>query len=1047
MGGEELASDVAQAWAPGRWLENGYGPTECTVTVVRTRVHAGEPVTIGHPVPGNRALVLTPELRETADGETGELCIAGESVARGYLGRPDLTRERFIEHSRHGRLYRTGDLVRRLPGGALAYLGRADTQVKLRGHRMELTAVESELCRCPGILEAACRVQANGVGPELVAFVVTEGGREPDREAVRSALGRRLPEPMVPSRIARLDALPRSALSGKLDRRALPELPHAPEAPPAGRAPEGPVERAIAAAFARCLPAASAGAADADFFLDLGGHSLAAAQVISELRRDPRTAALTVRDLYELRSIAGLAQRAGSVATPAPSAPAARASAAQSSDARVSPHAFWGVAVQVGFLAIALLAVVNATWLLASRLVPWLTRGIGVTAFVLLLPSLALMGALLWTLVAAALTVAAKRLLIGRYRAGRHPYLGSMYVRHWIVTQFARSLPWDLLESTGLRVALLRALGARIGADVHLHRGVALHHGGWDLLEIGGGAALGRDVSLGLVTYDHQQLVFAPVSIGAHATLDTRARMAAGSRMEEGAFLSALAWLPDGAVLPAGERWEGVPAGPAGQAPDVTQADTEPPRPGAWHAAVLLAAKLLVAQAAFLPAMALAAVVLSAWNAGAAGAAGRSTFSSLPLVELALAIMAGYALSLPIQALLCRALGRVRPGVYPLRGRTALTVLLKERLVETANVALSGTLAWPVWLRWAGMRVGRRCEISTIMEVTPELVEIEDDCFFADGIYLGRPLVHRGHLQCRRTTFGRHTFIGNHSVIPAGASLPGEILVGVCTVAESPRMRSGSDWFGNPAFELPRREQAAADERLTFRPPAVRVVNRALWESLRLVLPVLPAYLVAFWATTLPRLELASAGPRFALAVLPLAALATGAFLCSVTLAAKWLLLGRMREGRHALWSCWCSRWDFLFEVWSAYGRPVIECLEGTPFVAPWLRAMGARIGRRVVLGTSLAQLVDPDMLEIEDDATVSCHLQLHSFEDRVLKLGRSSVGAASTLSATSLLFYGARIGEGAHVSEQSVVMKHEQLSPGQAYAGAPTRPVEAGTA
>ncbi|TMA22754.1 MAG: hypothetical protein E6J87_26140 [Deltaproteobacteria bacterium] len=510
VGGEELASDVAQAWAPGRRLENGYGPTECTVTVVRTRVHAGEPVTIGHPVPGNRALVLTPELRETADGETGELCIAGESVARGYLGRPDLTRERFIEHSRHGRLYRTGDLVRRLPGGALAYLGRADTQVKLRGHRMELTAVESELCRCPGILEAACRVQANGVGPELVAFVVTEGGREPDREAVRSALGRRLPEPMVPSRIARIDHLPRSALSGKLDRRALPELPHAPEAPPAGRAPEGPIERAIAAAFARFLPAASATAADADFFLDLGGHSLAAAQVISELRRDPRTAALTVRDLYELRSIAGLARRAGSVATPAPSPPAARASAAQSSDARVSPHAFWGVAVQIGFLAIALLAVVNATWLLASRLVPWLTRGIGVTAFVLLLPSLALMGALLWTLIAAALTIAAKRLLIGRYRAGRHPYLGSMYVRHWIVTQFARSLPWDLLESTGLRVALLRALGARIGADVHLHRGVALHHGGWDLLEIGGGAALGRDVSLGLVTYDHQQLVFAP---------------------------------------------------------------------------------------------------------------------------------------------------------------------------------------------------------------------------------------------------------------------------------------------------------------------------------------------------------------------------------------------------------------------------------------------------------------------------------------------------------------------------------------------------------
>jgi non-ribosomal peptide synthetase-like protein len=366
---------------------------------------------------------------------------------------------------------------------------------------------------------------------------------------------------------------------------------------------------------------------------------------------------------------------------------------------------------------------------------------------------------------------------------------------------------------------------------------------------------------------------------------------------------------------------------------------------------------------------------------------------------------------------------------------------LKERLVETANVALSGTLAWPLWLRLAGMRVGRRCEISTIMEVTPELVEIADDCFFADGIYLGRPLVHRGHLHCERTTFGRHTFLGNHAVIPAGARLPGELLLGVCTVADPARVRAGSAWFGHPAFELPNRELVTADERLTFRPSAIRVANRALWESMRLVLPILPAFLVAFWATTLARVAHAEPAAVFAFGVLPLAALVTGAFLCALTLAAKWILLGRMREDRHPLWSCWCSRWDFLFEVWSAYGRPVIECVEGTPLVSMWLRAMGARIGRRVVLGTSLAQVVDPDMLDVGDDATVSCHLQLHSFEDRVLKLGRSRVGAGATLSAGSLLLYGAHIGEHARVAEQSVVMKHEHLLADQDYEGAPTRP------
>ncbi len=1034
VGGEELTADVAQLWAPGRRLENGYGPTECTVTVVRTRVRAGAPVTIGRPVEGNRAHVLDGRLSEVRDGEVGELCIAGESVARGYLGRPDLTRERFVEHARLGRLYRTGDLVRRLASGDLAYLGRADTQVKVRGHRLELTAVETELCRCRGIVEAACRVQSNGAGPELVAFVVTEDDWHLDEAALRAALRRTLPEPMVPSRFAKLGALPRAALSGKLDRAALPEVGHEACEHLGGREASGPIEQAIARAFAQHLSAASGAGVEADFFLDLGGNSLLAAQVVSEMRRDATLAMLTVRDLYEARTVAALARRVAP-ATAASSAPEYRVVPRVE---RVSARASWGMAAQGALLAVALVVTVNVAWALGFRAVPALVRAIGVTAFVLMLPSIVLAAALLWTVVSGLLTVLAKRTLIGRYRAGRHPYLGSMYVRHWIVSQLARCLPWDLLESTGLRAVLLRALGARIGQDVHLHRGVALHHGGWDLLDIGDGATLGRDVSVGLVTYDQQQLVFAPIRIGRDATLDTRARMGPGSSMGEAAFLGALSGLAPGAALPAGERWEGVPAAHRGLAPPTPPPSAEPPRASLAHTAALLGAKALVAQVAFLPGMALAAVVLSAWNAQGATV----SFVSLPLLPLSLAVMAGYALSLPLQALLCRLLGRVEPGVYPVRGNTALTVLLKERLVETANVALSGTLAWPVWLRWAGMRVGRRCEISTIMEVTPELVDIADDCFFADGIYLGRPLLHRGHLVCERTSFQRGTFLGNHVVIPAGAHLPGDILLGVCTVADPARIRPGTAWFGHPAFELPQRERISADERLTFRPSPIRVLNRALWEAMRLALPVLPAGLVAYWATELPSLAQGRSALAFHMGVLPLAALGTALGLCAITVAAKWTLMGRMREGHHALWSCWCSRWDMLFEVWSAYARPVIECLEGTPFVAWWLRAMGVRIGKRVVLGTNLAQVVDPDMLEIADDATVSCHLQLHSFEDRVLKLGRSRFGADSTAAAGALVFYGAEIGAGAHVGEQSVVMKHERLLPGTAYAGAPTRPV-----
>ena len=129
------------------WLENGYGPTECTVTVVRGRLLPGKPVIIGEPVPGHRALLLDGEGNLVSDGEAGELCLAGPGLARGYLGRPELTAEKFPQHPRLGRIYRTGDLARRDAEGQLVCLGRIDAQVKIRGYRIELEAVEAALAQ------------------------------------------------------------------------------------------------------------------------------------------------------------------------------------------------------------------------------------------------------------------------------------------------------------------------------------------------------------------------------------------------------------------------------------------------------------------------------------------------------------------------------------------------------------------------------------------------------------------------------------------------------------------------------------------------------------------------------------------------------------------------------------------------------------------------------------------------------------------------------------------------------------------------------------
>jgi non-ribosomal peptide synthetase-like protein len=1039
LGGEALTADLVDRWAPGRWLENGYGPTECTVTVTRTRVFAKEPVTIGKPLRNATAWVLDAELREVPPGETGELCIGGQAVTRGYLNRPELTREKFVDHPLYGRIYRTGDLVYWGETGDLVYLGRSDAQVKIRGHRIELSAVEAELSTLPGVRAAACAVQDLGSGKELVAFLVAEPSAPPEIDRLRAELRARVPEPMVPARFGFLLDLPVKAASGKLDRSALPLLMPGPEPERELVAPRDEAERLVARAFSDHLRRGAPVSIFDDFFLDLGGNSLLAAETVSALRKTGLTASLTVRDVYEARTVAALAARIASAPPREEPVPESRRTGS-----KVSRRAPLSAAVQLACILAKLVAGSIAAYVAVFYLLPLAAGDMGMTSLLLLAPVLALAALGVYAPLSLLLAVAAKKLLIGRYEPGRHPYLGSVYLRNWIVQQAARAIPWEMIEGTVFKNYFLRALGARIGRGVHIHRGVDLRSGGWDLLEIGDGATIGRDASLGLIEYQDQEIVFGAITIGAGATLDTRARMAPDSVMEEGAVLTALSMLPSYEAIPAGETWHGVPAAFQGAAqPAPPLAAGARPWPARVHGIALLFARLTIAELSYLPLLALAAACQRFWGIDWLAAFDPASSDPRPVLAALGITAAGFALVLPLEALAVRLLGAVRPGTYPLYGWTSLAVFIKERLLESAGSSLSGTLLWPRWLRWAGMRVGRKCEVSTIMEVVPELVEIGDECFFADGIYLGRPWLHRGTLTAARTVFSKNTFLGNHVVVPAGVELPAEILVGISTVADAGQIRPGSSWFGHPTFELPRREVVEADRSLTFDPAWYRYVNRVVWEYMRLVVPVIPALLGILWLKAVPRWHDAQTAATFYGLTLPASSLALGGILVALVFAAKWLLLGRVREGQHPLWSCWCNRWDLLYVIWANYVRGNLTSFDGTPFMAWWLRAMGSRIGRRVVLGTSFAQVVDPDMLEIGDDATVSCLLQLHSFEDRVLKIAPSRVGERCTVGSGAVLLYGATVGEGARVEDGSVVMKHETLLPGQYYVGCPTRPAQ----
>lgn len=1039
VGGEALTEDIAERWAKGRRLVNGYGPTECSVTCLREQVCPGEAVSIGRPVRGVQAWVLDGALDEVMNGERGELCIGGIGLARGYLNRPELTSEKFPEHPQLGRIYRTGDLVHRAADGRFFFHGRIDSQVKLRGYRIELEAIESRLAECEGVREAACAVQGEGARQTLVAFVVPQN----DNDAVsfddlKSSLQSVLPAHMVPSRYAVLSPLP-VTVGGKLNRNELPLLEL--ESRAGNRQtiePRDEMEARIEAAFREVLGSRNGISIDDDFFTDLGGDSLSAAELISVLRDDPSTESVAVRDLYEARTIAGIAER-----VPREAAPVASIDLTPTPK-RVRPIV--ATAVQAGWLLIGLMLGSAVAYLAAVDVVPFFIRSLGLVPFLILGPLLMFAALAVYTPAAVLLVAAIKKLLIGRYRPLREPVWGSFYIRNWMVQKAARIVPWTILQGTAFQAAALRALGARIGKRVHIHRGVNLVQGGWDLLEIGDDVTISQDASVRLVDFDDGHIVVGGVYLGDRSTLDVRAGVAGNTRLEAESFLTALSSLPEGARIPQGERWDGIPASPIGLAPARPRLTNGERRLSPFvHGVGMISARavlaLTLAAALELPFVGLALTY---------GIDAQAALEWLhePSLGFSFALAMVVCLTLPgpfilaLEALIVRALGRFEPSVISRWSRIYIRVWLKTQVLQSAGERLSGTLFWPMWLRLAGMKVGRGCEISTITDVIPELIEIGEESFFADGIYLGGPRVHRGTVTLDRTRLEANTFLGNHSVIAAGQQLPKNTLLGVCTVADDAVVREGTAWFGLPPFELPRREETNFDRSLTHDPTLIRYINRLFWEFVRFGLPAVPVLVLPIWLKLLFAAESSSSPAVVAFVDSPLISLGAIAFFCFFVLALKWLLLGRVRPGVHVLWSCWCSRWDFVYVAWAVFAANALSLLEGTLLLSWYLRLMGARIGRGVVLSGGFSQVVDPDMLTFEDGSTVSCQFQAHTFEGRVLKIDRVTIGCGATVGSSAVLLYGADIGARSRVAPHSVVMKRESLLPDHSYIGAPTRPL-----
>ncbi|MEW5928741.1 MAG: non-ribosomal peptide synthase/polyketide synthase [Gemmatimonadota bacterium] len=311
LAGEALPAPLARALheAGVERVVNIYGPTEATVYATCGEVGRGaERVSIGRPVPNTRAYVLDAGLGPVPAGVAGELFIGGVQVARGYLGRPELTAEKFVPDPFSGapglRLYRTGDRVRWSADGEIEYLGRIDFQVKVRGFRIELGEIEAALREQPGVGEVVVVAREDAPGERRLVAYLAAGGAAPDPSALRAGLRERLPEYMVPSAWVVLDALPVNS-SGKVDRRTLP-APESDAGADAGAGPRTAAEEVVAGLFAAVLGVEAVGVHD-DFFA-LGGHSLLAARLVSRAR-EALGVELPLRALFEAPTVEALAAR------------------------------------------------------------------------------------------------------------------------------------------------------------------------------------------------------------------------------------------------------------------------------------------------------------------------------------------------------------------------------------------------------------------------------------------------------------------------------------------------------------------------------------------------------------------------------------------------------------------------------------------------------------------------------------------------------------------------------------------------------------------
>ncbi|MGW6707738.1 Pls/PosA family non-ribosomal peptide synthetase [Streptomyces sp. NPDC054956] len=1010
FGGEACPPELTQRLVTeGREVWNTYGPTEATVVACAALLTGEEPIRIGLPLNGWELAVVDESGEPVPMGGSGQLVIGGVGLARYLDPAKDAEKYAPLESLGWERAYRSGDLVRAEPEG-LVFLGRGDEQIKLGGRRIELGEVDAALQALPGVAGAAAAVRTARSGNQLlVGYLVTQDGW--DHAAAVTRLRAELPAALVPL-LAPVAELP-TRTSGKVDRGALPwPLPELETSGPAEQLYG--TEAWLAEQWSEILGVAVTGAAD-DFFA-IGGSSLAAAQLTTRLRtRYPSAAVLDIYQQPTLRKLARhlekSAQDDGATRTVVPVPPRAK--------------------VVQSLLLLPLFTLVGLRWTVALLALGNVLHRFGFYPWA---PTAS------WWLVAAgaallfsppgrlAIAAGGARLLLRGVKAGRYPRGGSVHLRLWTAEQLAEYAGATSLSGSWLE-RYARALGAKIGPEVDLHSLPPVT----GMLKLGRGCAVESEVDLSGHWLDGDRLEIGAIKVGAGAVVGTRSILFPGARVGKRAEVA-----PGSAVvgqIPTGQRWAGAPAGKLGKAKRNWPKE-RPPRPLRWRVGYGAAGFCLTALPvlATLPAL----LVVSRFVPADAGLVPALRGALLAVVPGALAYGFAYALLLLVSVRLL-SLG-LRTGVHPTHSRIgwqAWTVTQLMDLSRETLFPLYAGLITPVWLRLLGMKIGRGAEVSTVLAL-PSLTTVGEGAFLADDTLTAPYELGGGWMRIGHSEIGRRAFLGNSGMTAPGRTVPDDGLVGVLS-ATPKKAKKGSSYLGLPPVRLPR-SAADADQSRTYDPPAHLLWARGLVELCRLLPVFCSAALAVLTVAALCALAADGAlGVRGAALLSGAVLLAAGAAACAVSVAAKWLLVGRHRTGEHPLWSGFVWRNELADTFVEVLAVPWLAgSVPGTPLLALWLRALGARVGRGVWCESYW--LPETDLVVLGDAVTVNrgCVLQTHLFHDRILRTDTVVLGEGSTLGPGGIVLPGSTVGARSTLGPASLVMAGESVPADSRWLGNP---------